>query len=64
MKGQIEYLRENNLDVNVVSSKGEELEVYSSDIVHEINMEREISLKNDIKSLFKVIKLFLKENLI
>lgn len=61
MKGQIEYLRENNLDVNVVTSKGEELKVYSSDIVHEINMEREISLKNDIKSLFKMIKLFLKE---
>lgn len=61
MKGQIEYLRSQNLDVHVVSSQGKELDVYPSNIVHEINMEREISLKNDVKSLFKMIKLFLKE---
>ena len=61
MKGQIEYLRDKGLDVHVVSSKGPEQNTYSSDITHVVNMEREISLKNDLKSLFNMIKLFRKE---
>ncbi len=61
MKGQIEYLRDRGLDVHIVSSKGEEQKIYSSNIVHVINMEREISIKNDIKSLYNMIKLFIKE---
>ncbi|KAA2276692.1 MULTISPECIES: glycosyltransferase family 4 protein [unclassified Staphylococcus] len=61
MKGQIEYLRDKDLDVHVVSSEGPEQNTYSSDITHVVNMEREISLKNDLKSLFNMIKLFRKE---
>ncbi|MEB6259900.1 glycosyltransferase family 4 protein [Staphylococcus haemolyticus] len=61
MKGQIEYLRDKGLDVHVVSSEGPEQNTYSSDITHVINMEREISLKNDLKSLINMIKLFKKE---
>lgn len=61
MKGQIEYLRNKGLDVHVVSSRGEELENYSSNITHVLNMEREVSLINDIKSLINMILLFLKE---
>ena len=61
MKGQIEYLRDKGLDVHVVSSEGPEQNTYSSDITHVVNMEREISLKNDLKSLFNMIKLFIKE---
>ncbi|MCE4953882.1 glycosyltransferase family 4 protein [Staphylococcus haemolyticus] len=61
MKGQIEYLRDKGLDVHVVSSEGPEQNTYSSDITHVVNMEREISLKNDLKSLFNMIKLFRKE---
>lgn len=63
MKGQIEYLRDKGLDVHVVSSKGPEQNTYSSDITHVVNMEREISLKNDLKSLFNMIKLFKKKDL-
>ncbi|MCE5090374.1 glycosyltransferase family 4 protein [Staphylococcus devriesei] len=61
MKGQVEYLRDKGLDVHIVSSEGPEQKTYSSDITHAINMEREISLKNDLKSLLKMIKLFQKE---
>ena len=63
MKGQIEYLRDKGLDVHVVSSKGPEQNTYSSDITHAVNMEREISLKNDFKSLFNMIKLLEKKDL-
>ncbi|EFS19776.1 glycosyltransferase family 4 protein [Staphylococcus hominis] len=61
MKGQIEYLRDKGLDVHVVSSEGPEQNTYSSDITHVVNMEREISLKNDLKSLMNMIRLFKKE---
>ncbi|WP_183957348.1 glycosyltransferase family 4 protein [Staphylococcus hominis] len=61
MKGQIEYLRDKGLDVHVVSSEGPEQNRYSSDITHVVNMEREISLKNDLKSLMNMIRLFKKE---
>ncbi|MBJ6364976.1 glycosyltransferase family 4 protein [Staphylococcus hominis] len=61
MKGQIEYLRNKGLDVHVVSSEGPEQNTYSSDITHVVNMEREISLKNDLKSLMNMIRLFKKE---
>ena len=45
MKGQIEYLRDRGLDVHIVSSKGEEQKIYSSNIVHVINMERDFYKK-------------------
>ncbi|MCD8762927.1 glycosyltransferase family 4 protein [Staphylococcus hominis] len=61
MKGQIEYLRDKGLDVHVVSSEGPEQNRYSSDITHVVNMEREISLKKDLKSLINMIRLFKKE---
>ncbi|MCT1483497.1 glycosyltransferase family 4 protein [Staphylococcus hominis] len=61
MKGQVEYLRDKGLDVQVVSSEGPEQHTYSSDITHVVNMEREISLKNDLKSLINMIRLFKKE---
>lgn len=61
MSGQVEYLRNKGLDVHVVSSKGEEMENYSANITHVINMKREVSLIDDIKSLISMILLFLKE---
>ncbi|WP_425385601.1 glycosyltransferase family 4 protein [Staphylococcus capitis] len=61
MKGQIEYLRSKGFDVHIVSSAGKEQKSYPDEIVHAINMEREISLKQDLLSLFKMTKIFLKE---
>ena len=61
MNGQIEYLRNKGFDVHIVSSAGKEQNAYPKDIVHAINMEREISIKQDLISLFKMTKLFLKE---
>ena len=48
--------------MSIVSSAGKEQNAYPKDIVHAINMEREISIKQDLISLFKMTKLFLKEN--
>ncbi|MRE71921.1 glycosyltransferase family 4 protein [Mammaliicoccus sciuri] len=61
LKGQIEYLRENNIDVQLVSSKGKELKKYPPSIVHKVNMSRDISVIKDIISLLKLIVLFIKE---
>lgn len=61
MKGQVGYLREKGLNVHVVSSQGPELSEYSSHIKHVVNMKREISLVNDIKSLIKMISLMIRE---
>lgn len=61
MKGQIEFLRERNMDVHIVSSDGKELRAYDSKISHIISMKREIALFNDIKSLLNMVKLFNKE---
>lgn len=61
MKGQVEYLRGKGFDVHIVSAPGKEQNAYPNKIVHAINMEREISLKQDLISLFKMTKLFLKE---
>ena len=61
INGQIEYLRNKGFDVHIVSSAGKEQNAYPKDIVHAINMEREISIKQDLISLFKMTKLFLKE---
>ena len=52
MNGQIEYLRNKGFDVHIVSSAGKEQNAYPKDIVHAINMEREISIKQDLISLF------------
>ncbi|RIN15159.1 glycosyltransferase family 1 protein [Mammaliicoccus vitulinus] len=61
LKGQIEYLRENNIDMQLVSSKGKELKKYSPNIVHKVDMNRDISIIKDIISLLKLIILFIKE---
>ena len=61
MKGQIEFLRNQGLDVHIVSDDGKELRSYDKEISHNIPMKREISFLNDIKSLIKMVKLFYKE---
>ncbi len=61
LKGQIEYLRENNIDMQLVSSKGKELKKYPPSIVHKVDMNRDISVIKDIISLLKLIVLFIKE---
>lgn len=61
MKGQIEFLRNQGLDIHIVSDDGKELRSYEKEISHSIPMKREISFLNDIKSLIKMVKLFYKE---
>lgn len=61
LKGQIEYLRENNIDMQLVSSEGKELKKYPPSIVHKVDMNRDISVIKDIISLLKLIVLFIKE---
>lgn len=61
LKGQIEYLRKNDINMHLISSEGKELEQYPNDIIHKIEMNREISILKDIKSLLKLICLFIKE---
>ncbi|AQL55902.1 glycosyltransferase family 4 protein [Abyssicoccus albus] len=62
MKGQIEYLQDKGFNVNVISSPGQELNNYGIDIATAIEMKREISIKNDIISLFKLINVYSKNN--
>ncbi|HBV04396.1 MAG TPA: glycosyltransferase family 1 protein [Staphylococcus sp.] len=61
LKGQIEYLRKNGINMHLISSEGKELEQYPNDIIHKIEMNREISILKDIKSLLNLICLFIKE---
>lgn len=61
LNGQIEYLRKNNINMHLISSKGKELEKYQEDIIYNVEMKRNISILNDLKALFKLINLFLKE---
>ncbi|ARD73608.1 glycosyltransferase family 4 protein [Staphylococcus xylosus] len=61
MKGQIEFLRSQGLDVHIISNDGKELRSYEKGIFHSVPMKREISLLSDIKSLLKMTKLFYKE---
>lgn len=61
LNGQIEYLRKNNINMHLISSDGKELEKYQEDIVIKVEMKRNISIINDLKALFKLIVLFLKE---
>ncbi|UXS36973.1 glycosyltransferase family 4 protein [Staphylococcus delphini] len=61
LKGQIEYLRKNDINMHLISSEGKELEQYPNDIIHKIEMNREISILKDIKSLLNLIFLFIKE---
>lgn len=61
LKGQIEYLRKNDINMHLISSEGKELEQYPNDIIHKIEMNREISILKDIKSLLNLICLFIKE---
>ena len=60
MDGQIEYLRQNGLDASVISSPGKHYEDYESP-KYAINMEREISILRDIKSLIKLVIYLKKE---
>jgi len=61
MRGQIEFLRNKDLDVHIVSSDGNELRQYESEIAHVVPMKRDIALFSDLKSLIKMVKLFHKE---
>lgn len=61
LKGQIEYLRERGINLYLVSSEGKELNQYPSEILHKIQMNREISIFKDLYSLFQLILLFIKE---
>ncbi|WP_436867725.1 glycosyltransferase family 4 protein [Staphylococcus shinii] len=61
MKGQIEFLRRKGLEACIISSDGKEIRKYDKDAYRIINMKREISILNDIKSLVNLIILFLKE---
>ena len=61
LKGQIEYLRKNDINMHLISSEGKELEQYPNDIIHKIEMNREISILKDIKALLNLICLFIKE---
>lgn len=61
LKGQIEYLRKNNINIHLISSKGKELDKYPEDIIYNIQMNREISIFKDFQSLLKLVFLFLKE---
>lgn len=61
MKGQIEFLRGKGLDACIISSDGKEIRKFDKDAYRIVNMEREISILKDIKSLVNLIILFLKE---
>ncbi|WGH76980.1 glycosyltransferase family 4 protein [Tenacibaculum tangerinum] len=64
IRGQARYLKEKGNEVVLVSPKGAEVEkiVKSEGCKHiEVSFSREISIINDIKSFFKVIKILLKE---
>lgn len=58
MYGQIEYLKESGYCIGVLSSPGKELDNYKACFKKSIKMEREINMKEDIKSLIKLIKYF------
>ncbi|MFH4931095.1 glycosyltransferase family 4 protein [Staphylococcus cohnii] len=61
MKGQIEFLREKGFNACIISSNGKEIRKYDESAYRIINMQREISILKDIKSLVNLIVLFLKE---
>ncbi|WIL69382.1 MULTISPECIES: glycosyltransferase family 4 protein [Staphylococcus] len=61
MKGQIEFLREKGFNACIISSNGKEIRKYDECAYRIINMQREISILKDIKSLVNLIVLFLKE---
>ena len=63
-KGQIKILK-NNFDVEVISSKGKELDIFCNQQSvpgHVLNMKRNISVINDLSSLIKLIFLIKKIN--
>src|SRR5690606_35883971 len=65
IKGQGKFLKEQGHDVVIVSGPGEEidnLEKNESVRVIRITFSREISIFNDLKSLYSVVKLVYKEN--
>lgn len=61
MKGQLEYFQRKGYTVGLVSSPGEELNNSKVDFKKGIEMEREINILKDLKSLIKLIKYFKKE---
>lgn len=64
MKGQLAYLKKQGYEVKAISSEGDyikEYEEYEGVKVLTVNMEREISLIQDFKSLLACIRLIRKE---
>ncbi|MFJ1813958.1 glycosyltransferase family 4 protein [Staphylococcus saprophyticus] len=61
MKGQIEFLREKGFNACIIASDGKEIRKYDENAYRIVNMQREISILNDIKSLINLIILFIKE---
>ena len=65
LKGQLNFYMENGFEVHVISSPGEFLDEFCNEegvVKHEIKMERDISIINDIKSLLKMIKVIKRNN--
>ncbi len=61
---QVDFLKENNLDVTIVCSKGEEFKRYvkEHELDHfEIDILRKISIVQDFKSLFMLIRVLRKK---
>ncbi|MGK7376257.1 glycosyltransferase family 4 protein [Planococcus sp. 1R117A] len=64
MKGQLAYLKREGYEVRAISSEGDYIQVfegYEGAKVLTVNMERDISLIQDFKSLMACIRLFQKE---
>jgi lipopolysaccharide/colanic/teichoic acid biosynthesis glycosyltransferase len=61
MRGQIKYLQQQNLEVHLVTANEPELEVIAKRetvILHPVTMQREISLRTDILSLWQILRQF------
>lgn len=62
---QIDFLKKNNIEITIACSPGPELDSFSKKYgVHKVPMQvlRRIDLKEDLKSLIRLIKLIRKEN--
>lgn len=63
MRGQIKYLQQKNLEVHLLTANEPELQVIAKRetvVLHPVMMQREISLKTDFLSLWKIFQLFWK----
>ncbi|WP_088815953.1 MULTISPECIES: glycosyltransferase family 4 protein [Listeria] len=63
LTGQLDYLAKRGFDVHLVVSRGENSEALKRNgtiTVHQVDMARDISLKQDISALFQMIRVFRK----